>query len=162
MLGRLHQVLLPVEDLDVAREFYEKVLGLPFIAAFDPPGLLFFDLGGPRLLLERLHDDDLADEHSMGTLYLMSDDIDADIDRLRSQGVEIDDPHLIHHDVEGTFGSAGEVEGMAFFLVPDGHSLALVSRHSPRGPRRTLSSGAARSTRPGPRSTPTTYPSARW
>lgn len=128
MLGRLHQVLLPVEDLDVAREFYEGVLGLRFIAAFDPPGLLFFDLGGVRLLLERTHDDDVEDEHSMGTLYLMSDDIGADIARLRARGVEIDDPHLIHHDVEGTFGPAGEEEWMAFFLDPDGHSLALVSR----------------------------------
>ena len=128
VLGRLHQVLLPVEDLEESRVFYEKVLGLPFIAAFDPPGLLFFDLGGVRLLLERIHDDDLADEHSMGTLYLMSDDIEGDIDRLRAEGVEIDDPHLIHHDVEGTFGAAGEEEWMAFFVDPDGHSLALVAR----------------------------------
>jgi hypothetical protein len=42
--------------------------------------------------------------------------------------VEIDDPHLIHHDVDGTFGTAGQEEWMTFFLDPDGHSLALVAR----------------------------------
>ena len=128
MLGRLHPGVVARRGSRRRPEFYEEVLGLRFIAAFDPPGLLFFDLGGVRLLLERTHDDDVEDEHSMGTLYLMSDDIGADITRLRARGVEIDDPHLIHHDVEGTFGTAGEEEWMAFFLDPDGHSLALVSR----------------------------------
>ena len=129
MLGSLHQVMLPVENLDEARHFYEDVLGLPVRARFDPPGLLFVDLGPVRLLLEQLHDDDVDDEeHSMGTLYLRSDDIDADVERLRGAGVEIDDPHLIHHDVDGTFGTPGEEEWMTFFLDPDGHSLALVAR----------------------------------
>lgn len=129
MLGALHQVMLPVEDLDEARDFYEHVLGLPIIAVFDPPGLLFVDLGGTRLLLERLHEDDAEEEeHSMGCLYLATDDIEGDIARLRAEGVEVDDPHLIHHDVDGTFGTAGEEEWMTFFLDPDGHSLALVAR----------------------------------
>ncbi len=121
--------MLPVEDLDDARDFYEHVLGLPIIAVFDPPGLLFVDLGGTRLLLERLHEDDAEeDEHSMGCIYLSTDDIEADVARLRTEGVEIDDPHLIHHDVDGTFGAAGQEEWMTFFLDPDGHSLALVAR----------------------------------
>ena len=38
--------------MDRAEAFYRDVFGLRWIARFDPPGLLFFDLGNVRLLLE--------------------------------------------------------------------------------------------------------------
>ena len=66
MLGRLHQVLLPVEDLDEAREFYEHVLGLPFIAAFDPPtALALLAVVRAAVLLA----DEPEDPQSWGGLY---------------------------------------------------------------------------------------------
>jgi catechol 2,3-dioxygenase-like lactoylglutathione lyase family enzyme len=49
---RLYQVGQRATDLDRAVAFYQDVLGLTFMAKFDPPGLAFFDLGNTRLLLE--------------------------------------------------------------------------------------------------------------
>ena len=120
----LRQVARHASDLDVAEAFFRDKVGLPFIARFDPPGLLFFDLGGVRLLLER--DPNLS---GASVLYLDVDDIDAAYAELRSRGVEFDgEPHLIHRDDDGTFGPAGEEEWMAFFRDPDGGILALASR----------------------------------
>ncbi|MBW3614764.1 MAG: VOC family protein [Actinobacteria bacterium] len=43
---QLHQVAQRARDLGPAIEFYRDVLGLRFIARFDPPGLAFFDMAG--------------------------------------------------------------------------------------------------------------------
>ena len=49
---KLVQVALRATDLDRAAAFYSDLLGTEPIARFDPPGLVFFDLGGTRLLLD--------------------------------------------------------------------------------------------------------------
>ena len=121
---RLHQVALRVADLDAAERFYRDVLGARFVARFDPPGLLFFDLDGVRLLLE-------AGEPTGGraVLYLRVADIDAACAELAAKGVRFDSkPHPIHRDDDGTFGPAGETEWMAFFEDPSGNTLALATR----------------------------------
>ena len=49
----LRQVAQHADDLDRATAFYRDVVGLRHLATFEPPGLVFFDLGdGTRLLLE--------------------------------------------------------------------------------------------------------------
>ena len=48
----LVQVAQRAQDLDRAAAFYADLLGRPPTARFDPPGLLFFDLDGVRLLLD--------------------------------------------------------------------------------------------------------------
>lgn len=121
---RLHQVALRVADLDAAERFYRDVLGVRFVARFDPPGLLFFDFDGVRLLLE-------AGEPTGGraVLYLRVADIDAACTELAAKGVRFDSkPHAIHRDDDGTFGPAGEAEWMAFFEDPSGNTLALATR----------------------------------
>ena len=50
---RLVQVALHAEDLGRAADFYTVLLESAPIARFDEPGLLFFDLDGVRLLLDR-------------------------------------------------------------------------------------------------------------
>ena len=49
----LTQVAQHADDLGRAQAFYERLLGEPAVAVFDPPGLLFFRLDGTRLLLDR-------------------------------------------------------------------------------------------------------------
>ena len=122
----LHQVAQGVEDLDRAVAFYRDVLGLPFIARFDPPGLAFFDLEGTRLLLER--------GAPAALLYLAVDDIEAKTRALTAAGVAfLDTPHLIHRDDAGQFGPAGNEEWMTFFHDSEQNLLALAERRLAAG-----------------------------
>jgi methylmalonyl-CoA/ethylmalonyl-CoA epimerase len=124
MIERLHQIAQRADDLDRATAFYQDVLRLRLVARFDPPGLVFFDLGNTRLLLER--------GAQPATLYLEVDDIDASVGRLRDRDVEIvSEPHLIHRDEHGQFGPAGTEEWMAFFNDSEGNLVGLVERRAP-------------------------------
>ena len=128
MTRTLRQIALGVADLDRSSRFYGTTLGLPEIARFDLPGLVFYDVGGVRLLLERTTD---ATPGS-SVLYLDVSDIDRRVADLGDAGVVFGSaPHLIHVDTDGTFGDAGTEEWMAFFSDPDGNQLALVARRAP-------------------------------
>ena len=116
---------MSVPDLDVAQAFYRDVLGARFVARFDPPGLVFFDLDGVRILFER------GEAGGNSVLYLWTDDMAARVAELKAKGVQFSGaPHPIHRDEDGTFGAAGETEWMAFFEDPAGNVLALVTREA--------------------------------
>ncbi len=120
-LNKIRQVALAANDLAESKAFYQDVLGAEFVAEYHPPGLVFFDFSGTRLLFEQ--------GASPATIYFWVDDIDEAVAELGSKGVEIDsDPHLIFPDAAGTFGPAGEEEWMAFFKDPAGNILALATR----------------------------------
>ena len=120
----LHQVGLHVEDLDRAESFYRDVLGARFVARYDPPGLLFFDLGGVRLLLEH--------GAPASLLYLRVPDIDATWADLVAQGVTTEsEPHVIHKDEAGEFGPPGNEEWMAFFRDSEGNLVGIVEQRPP-------------------------------
>lgn len=120
-LSRLHQVGGALGDREQTSTFYREVLGIHPVATFDPPGLVFFDLDGVRLLLER--------DASPATIYLWVDDIDVAVRTLKDRGVEFAAaPHRIFRDDAGTFGAAGEEEWMAFFEDPAGNSLVVATR----------------------------------
>jgi catechol 2,3-dioxygenase-like lactoylglutathione lyase family enzyme len=68
------------------------------------------------------------------TVYFRVEDIDAAHRGLIAAGVTFDDaPHLIHRDADGTFGTAGEEEWMAFFNDPSGNVLAIAARKPTSG-----------------------------
>lgn len=118
----LLQVAQHVEDLDRAAAFYTDVLGAAPVARFDPPGLLFFDLGGVRLLLER--------GAPPALLYLRVDDARAFLAGPRERGVPIEsDAALIHTDDTGLFGAPGTEEWMGFFRDSEGNLVGCASRH---------------------------------
>ena len=119
--SRVHQIAQHADDLDRAVAFYGDVLGLPLIARFDPPGLVFFDLGNTRLLVER--------GAPSALLYLRVDDIVAARTSLIERGVTfVDEPHMIFRDDHGTFGGAGEEEWMTFFHDSEQNLVGLVER----------------------------------
>ena len=121
-IDRLHQVALVATDLGAAVAFYRDVIGLPFVARFDPPGLAFFDLGGGIRLM-------LSATASSATLYFHVKDVDAAFKALSGRGVRfLHKPSLVHRDDEGLFGKKGLAEWMAFFRDPSGNLLALVAR----------------------------------
>ncbi|HJN49254.1 MAG: VOC family protein [Pseudomonadales bacterium] len=120
-LNQLHQIAINTDDLATSKAFYEDVLGAKFIASYDPPGLVFFDFQGVRLLLEK--------GSTPGTIYFRVDDIDDAVQKLQAKGVEFDQlPHVIFRDDQGVFGPKGYEELMAFFKDPAGNILSLASQ----------------------------------
>jgi len=117
----LRQVALYAGDLDRAVAFYRDVVGLEFIARFDPPGLAFLRLGDTRLLLEG--------GAPASLLYLGVDDVATEVERLRGLGVAIEsEPHVIFEDEDGQFGAAGENEEMAFLRDSERNLVGLSAR----------------------------------
>jgi len=120
-LEHIHQIAVFAKDLDEAITFYRDILGATYITRFDPPGLVFFDFGGTRLLLEKTG--------PKASVYFRVDDIYSAHEELKMKGIKfIADPHLIFRDENGIFGSAGEEEWMAFFSDPSDNILVLASR----------------------------------
>ncbi len=117
----LVQVAIHADDLARATAFYTDLLGSGPVASFEPPGLVFFDLDGVRLLLDR--------GAPTGLLYHRVDDIDATVDRLRGAGVSVEsEPHVIFGHDDDTLGPAGTDEWMAFVTDPEGNLVGLVEQ----------------------------------
>ena len=122
---RMIQVAQRAEDLDRAARFYTDLLGAGPVATYDPPGLVFFEVGGLRLLLDRGAPSALH--------YLGVDDLDATVARLRDAGVAVEsEPHLIFGHDDDTLGPAGTDEWMAFVRDSEGNLVGLVEQR-PRG-----------------------------
>ncbi len=121
----LIQVAQRAEDLARASAFYADLLGVQPVATYDPPGLVFFDLGGTRLLLDT--------GAPAGLHYFGVDDIDATVERLRAAGVRVEsEPHVIFGHDDDTLGPAGTDEWMAFVEDSEGNLVGLVEQR-PRG-----------------------------
>ena len=128
-LGTIHQISLPSSDIERSVGFYRDKLGAKLITKFDPPGLAFFDFNGIRLLLSGMSSDTGS---GSAALYFRVDDIEAAYQSLSTAGIKFEgEPQMIHRDAEGTFGTAGNEEWMAFFQDPDGNTLALASQRTP-------------------------------
>jgi methylmalonyl-CoA/ethylmalonyl-CoA epimerase len=106
-------------NLDRAAAFYSTLLGAEPTGRFDPPGLLFFDLDGTRLLL------DAKAPSSM--LYLEVEDVRAAVTRLRSEVPITTEPHEIFAHENDILGPAGTTEWQAFLTDSEGNTIALVS-----------------------------------
>jgi methylmalonyl-CoA/ethylmalonyl-CoA epimerase len=121
----LVQIAQHAEDLARASAFYSDLLGAEPLATYDPPGLVFFDVGGVRLLLD-------AGAPS-ALVYLGVDDLGATIERLRAAGVEVrSEPYAIFGHEDDTLGPAGTDEWMAFVVDSEGNLVGLVEQR-PRG-----------------------------
>ncbi|MCZ6854296.1 MAG: VOC family protein [Gammaproteobacteria bacterium] len=120
-ITRLHQVAAHAGEPDDMCKFYRDVLGARFIAEFNPPGILFFDFNGVRLMFEA--------NAAPATLYFWVDDVEGAHAELAKQGVSFEgEPHMIHRDEDGVFDNPGTEEWMAFFKDPGGNTLAIASR----------------------------------
>ncbi|QGN35385.1 methylmalonyl-CoA epimerase [Microlunatus sp. Gsoil 973] len=118
---RLLQIAQHAEDLERATAWYQKVLGAPPAATYDPPGLVFFHLGRTRLLLDRAA--------SSALIYLEVPDVKESVRTLRADGVTIDtEPHVIFNHADDTLGPAGTAEWMAFVIDSEGNQVGLVSQ----------------------------------
>ncbi len=115
------QIAQHADDLGRAARFYAELFGVGPVATYDPPGLVFFDLGGVRLLLDRAA--------SSGLHYYLVPDIDAAVGRLRSAGVTVEsEPHVIFTHEDATLGPAGTDEWQAFIRDTEGNLVGLVEQ----------------------------------
>ena len=120
-MTRLIQVAQHASDLSRAAAFYGRLLGTAPTAQFDPPGLVFFDLDGTRLLLDRVAPPAL--------IYVAVDDVRQRVEELRADGVEIEgEPHVIFQHADDALGPAGTDEWMAFVKDSEGNTVGLVSQ----------------------------------
>jgi methylmalonyl-CoA/ethylmalonyl-CoA epimerase len=120
-LGPVGQIAFNVADADRSEAFYGEVLGLRKLFRFG--GLVFFDCGGLRLLL----DQQAAGAPKLGSpIYFRVADIGLARRELEGRGVKFTDKiHMIapmeDHDL-----------WMTFFADPDEHILALMME-APKG-----------------------------
>jgi methylmalonyl-CoA/ethylmalonyl-CoA epimerase len=112
---RLRQVALHSSDLERSRGFYARLLGSEPTGFFEPPGLLFFDLDGTRLLLDG--------NAPASMLYVEVPDV-----RTAIEGHDVlTEPHVIFEHEDDALGPAGTREWQAFVRDPDGNTLGLIS-----------------------------------
>ena len=114
---KLTQVAQHADDLDRASNFYSALLGSSPTARFDPPGLLFFDLEGVRLLLD--------DKAPTCLLYLQVDSLDAAIARVPDAEVTTA-AHMIFRHEDDSLGRAGSEEWQAFITDSEGNTVGLI------------------------------------
>ncbi len=116
---RVVQIAQHATDLARATRFYTNLLGVEPRASFDPPGLVFFDLDGVRLMLEG--------PAPSALLYLAVDDLTATIARLAESGIAIEaPPHLIFTHEDDALGPAGSQEWQAVIRDSEGNLVGLV------------------------------------
>lgn len=121
-VGALRQVALSAgRDIDATLGFWHDVFGLPVHARYDPPGIAFILAGGTRLFF--------TGGVPQATVYLDIEDLDAFHEKASDNGIAFTTaPTLVHRDVNGEFGPAGENEWMAFLKDPAGNTIGLVER----------------------------------
>jgi methylmalonyl-CoA/ethylmalonyl-CoA epimerase len=117
-MTRLVQVALRATDLDRAAAFYSELLGVEPSGRFEPPGLLFFDLDGVRLLLDG--------NAPSSMLYLEVPDVRRAVDALRRRVEIVTEPHAIFTHEDDTLGPAGTTEWQAFVTDSEGNTVGLV------------------------------------
>lgn len=114
----IHQIHVPVQDLDRATTYYRDVLGIPYLFTA-PPGMAFFQCGPVRLLLGVLEEGRV--KRSSGIVYYEVGDIEAAAEALEARGVTfVNRPHRVHR------GGGIEV-WLAEFEDGEGNTLALMS-----------------------------------
>ena len=121
---KILQVAQRATDLQRATAFYTTLLGQPPVASFDPPGLVFFDVAGTRLVLDRAAPSAL--------IYLTVPDVRVSVATLRADGVVIEtEPHLIFMHEDAALGPTGTAEWQAFVRDSEGNLVGLVSHLPP-------------------------------
>jgi hypothetical protein len=116
---RLVQVALHADDLGRAADFYTVLLESGPTARFDEPGLLFFDLDGVRLLLDR--------NAPASLLYLHVENVHDTLERLDGMVDVVEHPHVIFSHPDDKLGPAHHDEWQAFIKDSEGNTVGLVA-----------------------------------
>lgn len=121
--GKSPTATVAVRDLAVARDFYEKTLGL----APEPtgePGVLFYRSGGAALLV--YPSDHAGTNQATAVTWSVGGDLEDIIEALRGRGVTFEHYDMPDTRRKGDVHVAGNTR-VAWFRDPDGNIHALVS-----------------------------------
>jgi catechol 2,3-dioxygenase-like lactoylglutathione lyase family enzyme len=118
-------VMLPVDDVDRARKFYEEKLGLEFkgLDPFEGSAMFGLDGGATLVLLPRpggTHNENTAMSWAV-------DDVEQEVKQLESQGVDFEDYDLPELKTVDHIASMGDLKS-AWFKDLDGNVLCV---HTP-------------------------------
>jgi methylmalonyl-CoA/ethylmalonyl-CoA epimerase len=110
------------KDIARAQAFYTQLLKQEPTAVFPNPGMIFYNLEGTRLLIQL--------DGPSSLVYLSVEDVKAETERLRSQGVKIiEEPHIVFPDPQGLFDTPGN-EWLSFIEDSEGNNVGLMSREA--------------------------------
>src|SRR6185436_13863356 len=112
-----------VDDMQKAKEFYGKTLGLD--VADSPEGLILKLAGGTKVFIYKSTDYQ-APDHTV--LNFPVDDVDRAIDELAERGVRMEHYDLpdIKTDARGVFRGKTGPKAIAWFKDPAGHILSVL------------------------------------
>jgi methylmalonyl-CoA/ethylmalonyl-CoA epimerase len=110
------QIAIRAHDVERAAQFYQDILGVPFLFKF--PGLAFFQSGQIRLMLSSAESGE--HDHPSSVIYFKVAGLEATHAALKEKGVAfVDQPHVVHR--------APTYElWMTFFKDTEGNTLALM------------------------------------
>jgi len=114
---KLVQVALTCRDLDRARSFYRDTLGLPLM--FEAGHMLFFDIGGQRLMVG-LAEDQKRPIAGGTYIYFDAPDLPVLAPALRAKGVEL------IGNMETLQRTPTHELKLQFFKDPDGNEIGLM------------------------------------
>jgi catechol 2,3-dioxygenase-like lactoylglutathione lyase family enzyme len=114
-------VMLPVEDVDRARKFYEEKLGLEFTGRSMEGSAMFALEGGTTLALLPRPGGSRAESTAMTWAV---DDVEQEVKELESRGVVFEDYDLPDFKTVDHIATYGEYKS-AWFLDPDGNVLCV-------------------------------------
>ena len=118
----IRQIAIGCSDVNRAQDFYTRLLGKEPTAVFNPPGFIFFDLDGTRLLIEP--------GGPASLFYLGVRDVRETVADLKERGFNLTtEPHIVFPDPNGIFDSPGN-EWLAFVEDSEGNQIGLMSREA--------------------------------
>lgn len=120
---KLVQISQHVGDLDRASAFYEALLEQPVLARFDDEGLLFFDLEGVRLLLDK--------SAPTALVYLRVANLHEVLERMDGLVEVVKSPHVAFHHMDSDLGPDGFDEWQALIKDSEANTIGLVSFQRP-------------------------------
>ena len=118
-------VMLPVEDVDRARKFYEEKVGLEFKGLDELEGSAMFALTGGTTLVLLPRPGGTHNENT--AMSWAVDDVEQEVKELESQGVTFEDYDLPEFKTVDHIASIGDLKS-AWFKDLDGNVLCV---HSP-------------------------------
>ena len=119
----LAQIAQHADDLDRAEDFYTVLLGRGPLARLEAPGLLFFDLDGVRLLLDRGAPSSL--------ISLRVHNVHEALERLDGLAEVVSEPHVVFTHTDDQLGPVGREEWQAFIRDSEGNTIGLIAFQKP-------------------------------